>query len=1249
MRARIGRLGASAGRQYTRPMSDPKALRLFLDVLSDAVLVLDRSGRVNFANAAAVRLLAAQAGMPLAELLPALGQALLTAVMQTLTRGVPRLGARPSAVPAELHWADGRRFHVAFTPLEGERWALRLAALGGSPTTEPGALDFHSAPAPAFVPAPVPVAAEVVGLFWDSPFPATLQDSHFRLTDVNQAYLDFTGFRLDQLVGRDPVDLQPEEDRAANRAHRRHVSEAQRLQPSGEGLIERRLLDAQGRERWYRAARRTLKNEAGQAYYLTILQDNTAEHVARERAERSVRELDDWFDLSPVGMILFDDLGLVVRTNPAFEALAGLVPVLVSEADPSIQQLLGWSHGRADATLRPGTKPVEIRAWVPHAEGPPRRLRSIIRCYQSATGQLRYMAVVEDRSIEEERDLAKMQIGALMDTAGVGLATFQESSGWVQHGSAGSGGAHAPGDGEVAASAALQSIRRDVVMPDSLPEYEKLQYALRHAQRAEVRYAIRHPELGQRWLLTRVEPATLASGKQTTSVVTLDITEQHQSQQRGELLLREMTTILESATVGIAYLRANMLVRCNSRFEGLLGFSAGQVAGCGLHELLAGQSDAPRLVTEIAAAIAADQAFETEIATEVPGRGRVWCALAVRRVGNAETAPEVVAVLTDITRLKAQQLEREELARDLGLMFSVSEVGIAFIRGDRIQRANEALARLTGYEPGQLELSHLSELVANASEYKRLRALSDKGLELGGRWSGEHQLRRRDGTLVWVQVGQRRVDEADPAAGVIASYVNVDDRHRAQQAVALQADRTRAILDSVLVGIVTVGPLGIEWMNRSARRMFGGDLADFVNLPISTVATPDPVHPFRRTQYLNDLVEGQAETFECRVQARDGREFWVVGNAVATGRDSTGRQLTYALLDIERRRQAEARIAEAQSSLQRIIEAAPLAITLFDARSLRTLQVNEVAARSAEQVPHQMIGRTPEDVFPPEVAAERRRDMTQALVAMDVTQREYLVHTHGEARLWDARYLPLAAPGQPPDQLLLVATDVTEQRAAQEARFEAAIAQREMLVKEVHHRIKNNLQGVAGLLQQIGARKPEMADAMAEVVGQVQAIAQVYGLQVGVTGPLRLRSVLEAITGSVQRTFGRSILFEVEGPAPHQWALPEAESIPIALTVNELLTNAVKHGAPMGDGKSPLSCRLSCAEDGVQIVVSNPGELPPGFNLARYPGGVSGLGLVRALLPRRSATLRVESGAGGGQVVATVGLVPPGVTRLEPA
>jgi PAS domain S-box-containing protein len=1189
-----------------------------LDTLSDAVLLLDGAGQVLFTNGAAAALMPGVSGQPFSVLATRLGGA-PAAWLQAALRG----GAR-AAEPPLVQTPDGQRLAIAWRRLDSGEGVLRLAPL--------------AAAAPAVEQSQGSVTAHAVDatfrILWDAPFPATLQDADFRLVDVNPAYLEFTGRTREWLIGRDPIELQPQEDRASSRAAR-EVFVAQATDTQTGPLFERRLLDAGGHERWYRGTRQRISDAQGRALLLVVMQDSTAEHVARERADRSARELDHWFDLSPMGMVLFDERGLLVRSNPAFEALVGSVPVMLPEAGEALQRLLCWQGSEADVQLQPGAPPLEQQVWMPRPDGSMLRLRSIVRCYKAPGGQRRHMAVVEDRSVEEERDLAQVQIGAMMDTAGVGLATFQESLGWVRQRQAGSGGSGAP--------SALQAIGRDVVLPESIPEYERLQRALRLGERAEVRYAVRHPDLGERWLLTRVEPAVLASGKRTTSVVTLDVTEQEQARARSEELLREMSNILESTVTGIAHLRGRLLVRCNHRFEAMLGIAPGSAAGRELPDLFSLQPQVVRIAGEAQRTLGEGEVLEAEFEFAPPGQPLLWYGLSLRRTDGRAGAVELIAVLSDITRLKLQQTELELAARDRELMFSLSEVGIASVREGRIQRANEALAQLAGWPVHDLALLTLSTLYADPADYLRRWPAQERELRDHGRWSGEMQLRRRDGQLLWVQLGLRLVSQADPAGGFIASFVNVDARHRAELAVALQAERTRAILDSVLVGIVTVGAHGIEWMNRSARRMFGGDLADFLNQPISTVATPEPTHPFRRTHYLEELAEGQAETFECRVKARDGREFWVVGNAVATSRESTGRQLTYALLDIERRRQAEARMSEAQASLQRIIEAAPMAITLRDARTLKILQVNQVAARSAQRTPEQLIGLTPEQVFDAALAAQRRADMEAALASRELTQREYRVELDGATQVWDTRYLPLATqPGQPPDQLLLVSTDVTEQRAAQEARFEAAIAQREMLVKEVHHRIKNNLQGVAGLLQQIGQRKPEVAGVMSEVIGQVQAIAQVYGLQVGVTGPLRVKSVAEAIAGSVQRTFGRSIRFVLEGPVPHRWALPEAESIPIALTVNELLTNAVKHSV---DGE--VSCTLHCGEAGVRLAIGNAGRLPEGFNLARVPGGVSGLGLVRALLPRRSASLTIEQQ--GERVLATVALDPPSITRLDPA
>ncbi len=1217
------------------PRSDLKlsAVERLLDTLSDAVLVLDARGIALFANTSARRLLGAEPGTAAEQLGPALGHEAAAWVQRALRLGPA--GARGAGVAPLARLNDGRGARLALVPLDVQRFALHATPVG-------------DAAVPAGDANPIPLddggGTGLLRMFWDSPFPATLQDLDFRLVAVNRAYLEFTGYPESMLVGMDPLALQPEEDRAINLAFRRQLrDELEAGKPAP--LVERRIVDAAGGVRRLRAMRRAVRDGQGRTLLLAVLQDCTDEHQARGAAERSSRELDQWFDPSPVGMLLYDAAGLVVRSNAAFEALAGRAPVALPEAEPALRELLGWAERGPRDELQPGAPPLVCQALLPLPDGGMRRLRALLRCAEAPGGTRHVMAVIEDRSSEGERDIAQAQLGALVDTAGVALATFHESMGWLKSGVPRASTAAQAASPASSRAAALQAIGRDIVEPGSMAEFERLQQALRRSERVEVRYAVRHPDIGMRWLLTRVEPAELASGERATSVVTLDVTEQQLAAERNEALLRELGTVLDSVSAGIAYLRDGRFVRVNARFERLFGVTSGALDGAAVATLDAGHAAARASLHEALAALDESPLYETEYSVPPSDGGAArWCSLSMRRA-PAGGAGEATVVLSDITRLKQQQAELEALLHDRELMFGLSDIGIAYLSGRRIVRANDALARLTGHEPGALQGLDHAELFADAAHYERIGAEQRAALAAHGHWSGERLLRRADGSTLWVQVSKRLVREGDAGGEVIASYVNVDDRRRAEESLLLQSERTRAILDSVLVGIVSVGDAGIDWMNRSARRMFGGKLADFVGQPIDAVATDEATHPFRQAaQWLDTLDEGQAQTFECRLRARDGREFWVAGNAVLTGRGSGGRQLTYALLDIDRRRQAEARSVQTEASLRRIIELAPMAIVLCDAAGLRVLQANPAARKAIARPPGADIaGRTPEDLYDPETAARVRADLLAALAARDsVTLREYRWPTPRGERVWEARFQPIATrEGEPPDQMLIVSTDVSEQRAAEAARLEAAIAQREMLVKEVHHRIKNNLQGVAGLLQQIAQRRPEVAPALAEAVGQVQAIAQVYGLQVGNAGPLRVKSVVEAIAGSVQRLFGRNVELQVGGAAPHRWALPEAESIPIALTLNELLTNALKHA---GDGA--VRCEVDCGSAEVRIAISNPGRLPPGFDLAGVPGGVSGLGLVRALLPRRSSRLALAEL--DGQVVATVTLVPPGVTLLEP-
>ena len=141
-------------------------------------------------------------------------------------------------------------------------------------------------------------------------------------------------------------------------------------------------------------------------------------------------------------------------------------------------------------------------------------------------------------------------------------------------------------------------------------------------------------------------------------------------------------------------------------------------------------------------------------------------------------------------------------------------------------------------------------------------------------------------------------------------------------------------------------------------------------------------------------------------------------------------------------------IAQAQASLQRVIETAPLAIALFDAATLRMQQVNQTASVFFGTPLAQLLGATPEDACPPALAAALRGWLASA--AAGGARRQHDQHDQHEwrepvdlfdhARVWDCRLTRLDEGAGTATQLLLVATDVTEQRAAEVARLRELLA-----------------------------------------------------------------------------------------------------------------------------------------------------------------------------------------------------------------
>src|SRR3970040_1533417 len=111
-----------------------------------------------------------------------------------------------------------------------------------------------------------------------------------------------------------------------------------------------------------------------------------------------------------------------------------------------------------------------------------------------------------------------------------------------------------------------------------------------------------------------------------------------------------------------------------------------------------------------------------------------------------------------------------------------------------------------------------------------------------------------------------------------------------------------------------------------------------------------------------------------------------------------------------------------------------------------------------------------------------------------------------------------------------IAEDITDSKRAEQERLTHALRQRDALVREVHHRIKNSLQGVVGLLQLHARERPGMEEPIRAAIARVNSGAAVHGLYAGGDGGgVRLCDVVDAI-GAYERNLFPEIELRIERP-----------------------------------------------------------------------------------------------------------------------
>ena len=151
-----------------------------------------------------------------------------------------------------------------------------------------------------------------------------------------------------------------------------------------------------------------------------------------------------------------------------------------------------------------------------------------------------------------------------------------------------------------------------------------------------------------------------------------------------------------------------------------------------------------------------------------------------------------------------------------------------------------------------------------------------------------------------------------------------------------------------------------------------------------------------------------------------------------------------------------------------------------------------------------------------------------------------------------------------------------------EAAMEDAVFQKEVLLREVHHRVKNNLQLIASIMN-LQIRKAVNPDAKALMRGlheRVMSLATVHRELYQTSGLVAVRAdeLLETIVAQVLRMAARSDQLVESKTAFEAIRLTPDQAVPLSLILTEALTNALKHASPSAPGKIALSISLRQAD-----------------------------------------------------------------------
>ncbi len=495
----------------------------------------------------------------------------------------------------------------------------------------------------------------------------------------------------------------------------------------------------------------------------------------------------------------------------------------------------------------------------------------------------------------------------------------------------------------------------------------------------------------------------------------------------------------------------------------------------------------------------------------------------------------------------------------------------------------------------------------------------------------------KDGSTRWLENVMSAIrNEKGELVGLHGVSRDITHRKDSEEALRQSEERFRALIfnSTDLIRILDKDGL-IIFDSPSSQRILGYPKGFFLGK-----SPLDFIHPDDVSRVKNDLEEVYEDRnpgipTEFRILKADG-EYISVETVSQNLIDVPGVEgIVVTTHPIQVRKEMEEALRESEEKYRTLFESDPDYTVLVGLDGV-ILDINTATVNFTGIPKEKLIGAnfTGLDLFPEEDAALQLENFILAVKTQDVQAFQCRIfNKEGEYSWIESKMVPIEKDGEI-HSVLVIATDITQRKMATDS-LEASLEEKEVLLKEIHHRVKNNMQIISSLisLQSQHVDNEEALDVLKESKNRVRSMAMIHEklYQSNDFTSIQFADYIERLVSELFYSYqvNRELIKPVMKVG--DIVLNIETAIPCGLIISELISNSLKHAFPQGnEGEVIISLQpvdTNGDEGKYELIVSDSGI---GFpeDLDFRDTGSLGLQLVNTLVHQIDGEIELDNSNG---------------------